>query len=165
MILKTERLVLRELNEDDAAFVVRLTNEPSFIANIADKGIRSVADARRFLRDGAWTNQERPGYGQFLVETRESAAAVGICGLLYRASHGLTDVGFAFLPEYWGNGYAVEAAAEMIRYGRNALGVDSIVGLTVPDNTPSIRVLERLGMTFRETLQLADDDPGTAVYE
>ncbi|MCL7983456.1 MAG: GNAT family N-acetyltransferase, partial [marine benthic group bacterium] len=61
MIAETVRLLIRELTEDDAPFVLRLTNEPSFVANIADKGIRNLDDAREFLRDGAWTNQKIPG--------------------------------------------------------------------------------------------------------
>lgn len=164
MILATHRLVIRELTVDDATFVLRLTNEPSFIANIADKGIRTLEDARSFLREGNWTNQARPGYGQFLVELKKDASAVGVCGLLYRDQHAMTDIGFAFLPEYWGSGYAVEAARALVDYGHSELGVESIVGLTSSDNAASIRVLEKLGMKFQKTVRMSDDDPGTAVY-
>lgn len=165
MILETERLVIRELTARDAAFVLRLTNEPSFISNIADKGIRSLDDARTFLREGAWTNQARPGLGQFLVELKGDASAAGVCGLMHRQGLDVTDVGFAFLPEFWGNGYALEAASALIEYGRSELGIEAIVGLTTTSNSSSIKVLERLGMRFRRTVRMSEDDPGTAVYE
>jgi RimJ/RimL family protein N-acetyltransferase len=165
MITETHRLVIRELTVDDAAFVLRLTNEPSFLSNIADKGIRNLDDAKQFLREGSWTNQKRRGYGQFVVVLKEDQSAVGVCGLLYRENLDMTDVGFAFLPEYWGHGYAFEAAAALVEYGHNRLGIDSIVGLTTKGNKPSIRLLEKLGMRYRKTVRTSDDDPGTRVYE
>jgi len=164
MIVETHRLVIRELTVNDAAFVLRLTNEPSFLSNIADKGIRNLDDARRFVREGTWTNQKRPGYGQFVVVLKEDRSAAGICGLLYRENLDVTDVGFAFLPEYWGHGYAFEAAEALVEYGHSKLGVGSIVGLTTKDNEPSIKVLEKLGMRFQKTVRMSDDDPGTVDY-
>ena len=164
MIVETARLLIRELTEDDAPFVLRLTNEPSFVANIADKGIRNLDDAREFLREGAWTNQKVPGYGQFVVELKEDRSATGICGLLYRENLEVTDIGFALLPEYWGHGYAFEAAEAVLEYGHSELGAGPIVGLTTEDNLPSIKLLEKLGMRFQKTVQMSDDDPGTAVY-
>ncbi len=164
MIVETSRLVIRELTADDAEFILRLTNEPSFVANIGDKGIRDLDDARRFLREGAWTNQPLPGYGQFLVELKEDGAAAGICGLLYRENLDLTDVGFAFLPAYWGRGLALEAARAVMEYGTSKLGVSAIVGLTTKENAPSIRVLEKLGLRFQKMVKMSPDDPGTALY-
>ena len=100
LYLETERLSLRRLTVKDARFVHRLMNEPSFLENIGDKGVRTLEDARRFLREGYWTCQEKPGYGQFLVELKGDGAAAGVCGLLYREGQDLSDIGFAFLPEY-----------------------------------------------------------------
>lgn len=164
MIAETPRLLIRALTSDDAEFVLRLTNEPSFLANIGDKGIRTIDDARRFLREGPWTNQPRPGYGQFLVQAKDTGTSAGICGLLYRDRLDVTDIGFAFLPEFWGQGLALEAATAVMEYGRTTLGVGAVVGLTTSGNLPSIRLLEKLGMTFQRTVKMSDNDPGTALY-
>jgi len=164
MLLETERLGLRRLGVEDAPFVLRLVNEPSFLENIGDKGLRTVEDAKKFLREGYWTRQEKPGYGQFLVELKSDGAAVGVCGLLHREQLGVSDIGFAFLPEYWGRGLALEAAKAVLRYATEELGVEKVVGLTTKENRPSIKVLEKLGMRHERTLKTTEDDPGTEVY-
>ena len=164
MIVETKRLRLREITVEDAEFVLRLTNEPSFVANIGDKGLKSLHDAERFSLEGYWTNQERPGYGMFLVELKGGGEPIGGCGLLYREALGVTDIGFAFLPEYWSRGFAYEAAEAIINYGRSTLGVKKIVGLTSEDNPGSINLLKKLGMDFERTVKMSGDDPGTVLY-
>lgn len=164
MILETVRLRLREITVDYAEFILRLVNEPSFLSNIGDKGVRDLADAKRFIEEGPWRRGQEPGFGQFVVELKESGVPAGICGLLYREALDVTDVGFAFLPEHWGCGYALEAAEAVMRYGYSTLGIGRIVGLTSEDNLPSIRLLEKLGMKYEKTVRMSDDDPGTVVY-
>ncbi len=164
MIAKTTRLRIRELAIEDAEFVLALVNEPSFVSNIGDKGLRSLADAKRFILEGPWTYQQKPGYGQFAVELEENGDPIGVCGLLFRESLNLTDIGFAVLPQYWRRGFAFEAAEAVLRYGQSTLGLKKIVGLTSENNLASIRLLEKLGMKFEKTVKMSDDDPGTVVY-
>jgi RimJ/RimL family protein N-acetyltransferase len=164
VVIETVRLRLRDITLDDAEFIFRLVNEPSFLMNIGDKGVRDLDDARRFVQEGYWTNQRKPGYGQFLVELREGGVPAGICGLLYREILDLTDVGFAFLPEHWGRGFAFEAAEAVIRYGYSTLKIKKIVALTSPGNLASIRVLQRLGMAYERTVKMSESDPGTTIY-
>ncbi len=164
MITETGRLLVRALTLDDAEFILRLTNEPAFIANIGDKHVRSVDDARRFLTEGAWTNQPKPGHGQFLVELKSEGCPIGVCGLLYRERLDVTDVGFAFLSDYHGRGYAVEAARAVVAYGHEVLGIGSIVGLASESNLASVRVLEKLGMKFQRVVKLFGDDHATGLY-
>ena len=163
-ILETNRLLVRKIELHDADFILRLVNEPSFLSNIGDKGVTNLDEAKRFILEGAWTNQERSGYGQFIVELKDGGDRVGICGLLYRESLGVSDVGFALLPEYWGSGFAFEAATAMVEYGRATLGIETIVGLTSHDNLPSIKVLKKLGMKFDRDVKMSSDDPGTALF-
>jgi [ribosomal protein S5]-alanine N-acetyltransferase len=163
-IIETNRLRLRELTTDDAEFVLQLVNEPSFISNIGDKGIRNLDDAVTFILSGSWTNQKRSGYGQFLIELSGNSQPIGICGLLYRDILGVTDIGYALLSAYHGFGYASEAAAAMMEYGYSTLGIDRIVALTSKENQPSIRVLEKLGLKFERIVKMSDDDSGTALY-
>ena len=164
MIAETPRLRLRELTVADAAFVLTLVNEPSFLENIGDKGVRNHDDARRFILQGPWKAGQPPGYGQFLTEFKEGAIPIGVCGLLYRDALDVTDVGLALLPQYWKCGYAYEAAAAVMEYGRSSLGLDEIVALTSEENTASINLAKKFGMKFDRIVKMSDDDPGTALY-
>ena len=164
MIVETTRLQLRELITDDAEFIHGLVNEPSFLANIGDKGVRTLDHARDFILDGPWRRNQKPGHGQFMVELKPDGIPIGVCGLLYRKRLDLTDVGCAFLPAYWRQGFAYEAAAAVMKYGRTTLGVEKIVGLTSEENLASIGLLEKFGMTFQGIVKMSDDDPGTALY-
>ncbi len=164
MNIETKRLILREITVEDAEFVLRLVNESSFVANIGDKGLSNQNDAERFILEGYWTNQERSGYGMFIVELKGEGEPIGSCGLLYRKVLDVTDIGFAFLPEYWNRGFAYEAAIAILEYGHSTLGVNKIVGLTSEDNLGSIKLLKKLGMEFEKTVKMSDDDPGTVLY-
>jgi len=164
MIIETPRLHMRELTIEDADFVFKLVNEPSFLENIGDKGVRNLEDARQFILEGPWTSHRERGYGEFLVELKEGGDPIGICGLLYRECLDVSDIGCAFLPQYWRRGYAYEAACAVMEYGRSTLGIDKIVGLASEENLASIKMLEKLGMSFERTVKMSDDDPGTALY-
>jgi RimJ/RimL family protein N-acetyltransferase len=165
MIAETQRLNIRELNVDDAEFVLELTNAPTTIENIGDKGLRSVSDARRFILEGPWTFQQKPGYGQFAIELKSTGDRIGVCGILYRDSLDLTDVGFALMPKFWRQGFAFEAATAVMEYGSKVLGVENIVGLTSEGNIASISLLEKLGLHFDSLVSMsADSDDKTQVY-
>ena len=164
MIVETPRLELRELTLDDAGFILGLVNEPSFLSNIGDKGVRTLEDAKQFILDGPWIRDQKPGYGQFMVELKPDGIPIGVCGLLYREILDVTDVGCAFLPAYWRQGIAHEAASAIMEYGRSTLGVEKIVGLTSKDNLASIGLLEKFGMKFERIVKMSDDDPGTVLY-
>jgi RimJ/RimL family protein N-acetyltransferase len=164
MIAETARLRIRELSVDDAEFLLGLVNQPSFLENIGDKGVRNLEDARRFILEGPWASHRDRGYGQFMVELKDSGEPIGVCGILYRDALDVSDVGCAFLPEHWRQGFAYEAVGAVMDFGRHALGVETIVGLASPDNMPSIKLLEKLGMKFEKTVKMSDDDPGTALF-
>ena len=163
-IVETRRTSLRKLTQDDAAFILELVNQPSFLANIGDKGVRTLADAKEFILDGPWRRDQPDGYGQFLVELKSDRRPIGVCGLLYRERLDVSDVGCAFMPEFWRQGYALETTTAVMEYGRSVLGVDKIVGLTAEHNHASIALLGRLGMTFERMVEMTDDDPGTPLY-
>ncbi len=164
VLLETARLRLRPLTADDAEFVLELVNDPAFIANIADKGIRTVEAAQVFLREGPWTCQSKPGHGLLRVARKDDDRAVGVCGLLFREKLGETDVGFAFLAAHRGQGFAFEAARAVVDYGLEELHAGPIVGLTLPANVASVRVLEKLGMQFDRFVTLYDEGSAAALY-
>jgi len=164
MILETPRLELHELTAGDSEFILDLVNQPSFLANIGDKGVRTLDDATQFILDGPWRRDQPPGHGQFLVKLKADSTTIGVCGLLYREHIDVTDVGGAFLPGYRRMGYGLEAASGVIEYGYTTLGVAKIVALTSKNNRSSTALVERLGMSYERTVKMADDDPGTALY-
>lgn len=146
-ILTTARLTLRELVEADAAFVVRLLNDPDFLRFIGDRAVRTLDDARAYLRSGPIASYRQHGFGLFLVEDAE-AQPIGFCGLLRRTELPDVDLGFAFLPQFRGRGYALEAAAATLAYAWNELRLPRVVAITAPDNQRSLSLLGKLGMRF-----------------
>ena len=153
-VLETERLIVRQLTEDDAPFILELLNEPSFIKNIADRGVRNLDDARGYIVNGPRASYERNGFGLFLVELKETGEPMGMCGLIKRDSLEDVDIGYALLPRFWSKGYAYEAASAVKAYGHDTLKIERIVGIVAPDNPPSIRLLEKLGLRFDKIVVL-----------
>ncbi|HWQ08398.1 MAG TPA: GNAT family N-acetyltransferase [Holophaga sp.] len=145
-ILATSRLRLREMEQADAPFILELLNEPAFIQNIADKGVRTLADAEAYIENGPRASYARHGYGLFVVELLSTGEAIGICGLVKRDELEDADVGYAILQRHWSRGYAVEAASATVQYGLGKLGMARVLGITAPHNRGSIRVLERCGL-------------------
>jgi RimJ/RimL family protein N-acetyltransferase len=147
-ILNTERLFLRELTLDDAPFILTLLNEPSFLLYINDKNVRSLEDARQYMLNGPMASYKRNGFGLYLVELKESAVPIGLCGLLKRDELPDADIGFAFLPDFWNKGFAFESANAVMNDARERLGLNRVLAIVQPDNNASIKLLEKLGMRF-----------------
>ncbi len=163
-MLETERLILRRLELADAEFILELLSDPSFLRFIGDKGVRTLDHAREYIENGPMASYQRFGFGLFLTARREDGVPIGICGLLKRESLRDVDVGFAFLPRYWSNGYAFESASAVLSYGRKTFGLTRIVAITSPDNTPSICLLEKLGLKFESMIRLSEDSPEVRLF-
>ena len=163
-VLVTERLRLRHFTLADAEFILGLLNEPSFIRNIGDRGIRTVADAQRYLTDGPIASYARHGYGLYAVEVGPSGETAGMCGLIRRDYLDDADVGFAFLPGFWGQGYACESAAAVMAHGLESLRLSRILAIVSPGNSASIRVLLKLGMRFERMIRAPGDASDIALY-
>jgi RimJ/RimL family protein N-acetyltransferase len=154
-VIETERLEMRRLTADDAAFMLGLLNQPSFLENIGDRGVRTLEDAREYIANGAVASYSRHGFGLYLVVVKETGAAAGICGLVKRDTLEDVDIGFAFLPQHWKKGYAVESAAAVKDYAASVVGLRRLVAITSPGNRPSMRVLERIGLALEKTVRLS----------
>jgi RimJ/RimL family protein N-acetyltransferase len=157
-ILETERLLLRQFSAQDAEFILQLVNEPSFIQNIGDRGVRTLEDARTYISNGPVASYAKNGFGLYLVALKEINEPIGMCGLIKRDTLDDVDIGYAFLPEFWGKGYAVEAARAVKNYARDVIGLKRIVAITDPANEGSIRVLEKIGLRFERRVRLSADD-------
>lgn len=163
-ILETARLRLRHLSSADAPFMLELLNDPDFIRNIADRGVRTEDEARRYILEGPAASYEQHGFGLYLVEVKESGARVGICGLLRRDCHPDVEIGFAFLPAARGQNLASEAAQAVLDLAVRALRLERIVALTAPDNFASMRVLEKLGFHFDRMVSWMNPAPGSRLF-
>jgi [ribosomal protein S5]-alanine N-acetyltransferase len=153
--IETERLILRPFElEGDAAFLLEVLNDPGFIANVADRGVRTAAQAVDYIREKFLPGYERYGVGYCVVELKTSGLPVGTCGLLKRDTLEDFDIGYSTLERFSGHGYAFEAAAALMDYGRTTLGLKRIIGLTSLTNAKSAHLLEKLGLRFERMVQV-----------
>jgi len=154
--LTTARLRIRPLAPGDAAFILTLLNDPSWLRFIGDRGVRTLADAERYIRAGPMAMVARHGFGFGLVESIESGAAQGLCGLAQRDYLDAPDLGFAFLPAHRGQGLAFEAAAAVLAHGRTVLRLPRILATTRDENVASQRLLTKLGLRFERRIPHPD---------
>lgn len=146
LIADTERLQVRELTLDDADFVIAALNDPDFVRKVIDRGVRTVEDARAYLRDGPMAGYARDGHGLWCVVRKADGVRIGMCGLIRRDGLPDPDVGYVFLPPYRGQGYAREAAQACVDYGRQVLKLPRVTAIVDAANLGSIRVLEAIGL-------------------
>jgi RimJ/RimL family protein N-acetyltransferase len=163
-VLTTERLNLRRATTADDQFVLELVNDPAFIRNIGDRGVRTLADAQRYVENGPVASYEKFGFGMYVVELKESGRPIGMCGFVKRDWLPDVDIGFAFLPQYRSMGYALESARAVKAYGRDALGLGRIVAIVSPGNTDSIRLLEKIGLRFEAMVRPENEDADIELF-
>lgn len=155
--INTERLTIRPFTLDDAPFILRLLNEPSFIENIADKGVRDLEGARSYLREGPMASYERHGFGLWRVELRGDGTPIGMAGLLKRDYLDAIDIGYALLPEFCGAGYAFEATSAVLAFARNQLDARRVLAIVAAYNERSIKLLQKLGFEAEGSVRIPGD--------
>jgi RimJ/RimL family protein N-acetyltransferase len=164
-VLETARLRLRHLDpETDAEFILELVNEPPFLQYIGDKGVRTFADARRYIADGPLKSYEANGYGLYKVELKSDATPIGMCGLVKRDTLPDADIGFAFLKRFWNEGYAFESAAAVMKYAREQLAIKRVLAITTPNNVASGKLLNKIGLRFDRVIKLTIDSPEVKLF-
>ena len=163
IIVNTERLLLRKAGEEDADFLVALTNDPDFLRFIGDRSIRTRDDAIAYLRTGPFLRSAGE-LGLCVVAGKSSGRPLGVCGLLQRDGLADVDLGFAFLPEHRGHGYAFEAASAMLQYGQRRLQLSRVVAIVDPANERSIALLAKLCMRFEREMRLAPEEKLLHLY-
>lgn len=163
-VLESQRLRLRPLCADDAAFILELLNEPAWGRFIGDRGVRTLDDARAYIAAGPVSMYASHGFGLGAVEVKESGVPVGICGLIKRDTLPDVDLGFALLERFWGHGYAQEIAAVVLAHGRATLKLPRILAITAPDNVRSMQLLEKLGFRFCGMVRLDVSKPESRLF-
>ena len=164
-MLETARLSIEPFTLDDADFIVELLNEPTFRRYIGDKGVRTVDDARRYLREAPLRHYEQHGFGLCRVSLRESGVPVGMNGLVHRPEFDHPDLGFAFLKDHWSNGYALESSIAIVEYVRKTLGIDTVIAMADEGNAASVRLLEKLGFRYRQRVTMPGESSEVLQFE
>jgi RimJ/RimL family protein N-acetyltransferase len=147
-ILETERLVLRQFTMDDATFIIQPVNTPGWIEFIGDRNIKATEQAKNYLQNGPLKSYELNGFGLYPVELKNEKTPIGMCGIIKRDNLENPDIGFAFLPEFTGRGFAFQIANATMKYAKDQLKLPAIFAITVSANKTSIKLLEKIGMKF-----------------
>ncbi|MBL0594780.1 GNAT family N-acetyltransferase [Aeromonas veronii] len=156
-MITSSRLILREMIVTDAPFILELLNDGDFYRYIGDRGIRTLEQAQEYIQQGPAVSYARYGHGLYLVERKEDGASLGICGLIKRDTLEQVDIGYAFLPQYRGQGYAIEAAQAALADGKSRLGIGQVVAIVTPGNERSIGLLAKLGLVRSRLVKLSED--------
>lgn len=146
--LHTERLTLSPCTIDDAAFLLALLNSPGWLKYIGDRNVHTLEEARSYMQNRIMKAYEKDDYGMWLVRDTTTGAAMGLCGIVVRDTLPHPDLGFAFLPEFQGKGFAFEAAQAVMEFAIGYTDIDTMLAIATPDNTHSIKLLTKLGMSF-----------------
>ncbi len=154
-MIQTERLELREYTLKDAPFIFKLMNSEGWLKNIGDRNIKTIEDAEAYIVKNYLSSYEKHGFGPYLVTLKEDGTPIGSSGLYKRDNLEFPDVGFAFMSEFGNKGYAFESTQAVMKYALEKLKYQTIVGITLPENIPSIKLLKKLGLS----------EVGTYTYE
>ncbi len=165
IVCETKRLVIKHFELSDAEYLLNQLNEESFIRYIADKQVRNLNDAEKYLKNGPMASYHTFGFGLNIVVLKESAVPIGMCGLLKRDELNNPDLGYAFLPEFWGNGYALEASKAILNNALETHGLNIVLGITLADNHSSNALLTRLGFSQNGTIELYGSENNLYEYK
>ena len=163
-ILSTQRLSLREFTPQDAPFLLRLVNEPGWIRNINDPGVRTLDDALSWAEKRLFAPYRELGHGFWAIARRDDGVLVGMCGLFRRPVLPEPDIGYALLAEHEGRGYALEAARGCVAHARDVMGWRTLMAITAVDNPRSVALLRKLGFVEQEQKQLEGYDEPSRVF-
>jgi Acetyltransferases, including N-acetylases of ribosomal proteins len=158
IILSTDRLLLRKYTLEDASFIYKLMNSVGWLEYIGNRNIHSISDAEAYIEKHYLSSYAINGFGAYIVELKETGTPIGSSGLYKREQFDFPDIGFAFLPDYFNKGYAYEAASATMDFAREALQFETILGITLPNNHNSIKLLNKLGLQTIDRIKLEGND-------
>ena len=163
--LETERLILRPFNLKDIEFIVELLNTESWIKYIGDRNVKTKEQAKLYLENGPLKSYKENGFGLYLVEQKSNHQSIGMCGLIKRGYLNQADLGFAFLDQFTGQGYAFESSIKILELAKETLHMSRILAITIPDNLSSIKLLEKIGFKFQNEILQAESNEVLSLYE
>ncbi len=161
---ETERLHVRPTLEADASFIHELLNSPKWKANIGERNVPTIPEARAYIKLRMMEQMSRLGFGNYTVIRKVDQVKLGSIGLYERRGLDVIDVGFAFLERYEGKGYAFESTSALLELGRDYFKLPDVAAITLENNLPSRRLLEKLGLRFERFITLPGDTEELMYY-
>jgi len=155
---------MRWLRPGDEPLLLAVWNDPAFVQNVGERGVRTTEEASEALGNGPLKLYADYGYGPYRVALTDGDEPIGICGLFKRENLDDPDIGFALLPDYCGKGLAFEAAVAVATHARDGLGLRRMIAIVSPQNSPSIGLIEKLGMHFERLLTMPGDDKEICLF-
>lgn len=162
---ETERLYLRPTSLEDADINLKLLNTEEFKKYVGDRNVNTLEESREYLKNRNLPQIEKLGYGNFTLIKKDTGEKIGGCGLFHREGLDVVDIGFSFLPEYFGKGYGYEAASRILRAGFEKYGLKKISAITVKENIASQKLIEKLGLKFQKIVRIPNDPEDLLYYE
>ncbi len=163
--LETDRLILSATDYNDTDFLIELTNTESYKKFIGYRKLHTERAARKYIRERVFRQFRSYGFCNFTVSRKEDGRKIGTCGLYHRTEHELFDLGFAFLPEFEGHGYAYEAAEKVKQFGVDTAKIENIRAFCTTDNSRSQKLLQKLGFVYKDMASLPNDPELLMMYE
>ena len=148
IITETERLILRLQTLEDAQNLVEMNSDPEVIRYTGDGYLKNMAEAQTLLTERVFSQWQKYKMGRFAV-TLKNKTFLGWCGLKFHPETDEVDLGYRFMKKHWGKGYATESSRASLDYGFKILKLERIIAKAMPDNKDSLKVMQKLGMTFR----------------
>ncbi|MCL1079979.1 N-acetyltransferase [Parashewanella spongiae] len=158
IITETERLIIREFTLEDAEDVFMFNSNNEVNRFTGDDCLKSIEDAKKIIREIWLYEYQKYGYARWATELKETGKVIGFTGFKFetRSTVQATDIGYRFLPEYWGQGLATESGLACIEYAKKHMSLEQILGDVVVDNTGSSNVLKKLGFSYHSQYQELD---------
>ncbi|MBT8301112.1 MAG: GNAT family N-acetyltransferase [Maribacter sp.] len=147
IIIETERLLLREITLDDKEALFKLHSDPEVQKYTGEPVVKSIEEIKKAIETRIIHYKEY-GFGRWATILKSGKQFIGWAGLAYLPEFDEIDLGYRFLPEYWGLGIATEASRAILNYGFDSLKLKKIVAIAMKENKASIRVMEKAGMGF-----------------
>ncbi len=163
-VCQTPRLLIRQFQRSDADYILRQLNEPSWLVNIGDRGIRTLADAEAFIDSRLMAHFQQFGFGFYLLVDKAANQPVGMCGMIQRDFLPTPDLGYALLESCWNLGFAYEAAVAVLQHAERDLNIHELRAMTLPTNTASIRLLGKLGFQMENAAFATPDEEGLNLF-
>lgn len=162
---ETERFILKPASLEDAEFFLELYNSPKFIEFIGDRNLKTISDAENYIKDRFLPQYEKLGFGNYVVTRKEDGKKIGAFGIFEREGLDVMDIGFSFLPENIGKGYGYEIGSKLRDLALTEFGQKNLSAITVKENISSQKLIEKLGLKFKKTVTIPNDDEELLYYE
>jgi ribosomal-protein-alanine N-acetyltransferase len=163
-MIETSRLILKVATLDEVQHMLELNSDPEVIRFTGDSHLLNIGEATKVITDRVLPQWNQYKMGRFSVYLK-NGSYIGWCGLRYFPDNKEVDLGYRFMKKFWNQGYASEASLACLEYGFKTLKLERIVAKAMPENKDSIKVLQKLKMTFKGYVDDPTDPHPFVLYE